>query len=375
MIKYVEIRDASREIIGIVDTAKSIIWHAVWFGVGDFEIYAPATAANLALLQVNNYVTRNDTIDVGIIETINIADSIQDGAMITASGRFAKSILDRRHIYKLSGNTNTATILKGNVEIAVRQVIKDNAISCSFDSSRNIAELGLGALANIPAVIVDENGKAAEKQVSFDNLLTYTDGVLQEYGLSAYIQINFNAAKKLLYFVKQGTDRSVDNTNELDPVIFSKDFDNLISSEYLYDTQTEKNTALIGGEGEGLDRYYTLLKSSKKGLARRETWVNASSLSKKYKDDQDQEQTYTDAQYSAMLISQGKQTLAPLIITETFNGSLDVTNGNYRLNRDFELGDIVTVEEKSINKYINVRIAETTEVQDENGYTVDAKYI
>lgn len=44
MIEYVEVRSAStREIIGIIDNSKSIIWHDVYYGVGDFEIYAPCT--------------------------------------------------------------------------------------------------------------------------------------------------------------------------------------------------------------------------------------------------------------------------------------------------------------------------------------------
>ena len=38
MISYVEILNTERELIGIIDTAKSIIWHSVYFGVGDFEI-------------------------------------------------------------------------------------------------------------------------------------------------------------------------------------------------------------------------------------------------------------------------------------------------------------------------------------------------
>ena len=53
---------------------------------------------------------------------------------------------------------------------------------------------------------------------------------------------------------------------------------------------------------------------------------------------------------------------------------LDATNGNYIYGRDFALGDIVTVENKGIGKYANVRIREALECQDENGYTVEVKY-
>lgn len=372
-IEYVEIRDSSREIIGIVDVFSSIIWHSVWFGVGDFEIYAPRTLQSFELLKIGNYVSRNDTDDIGIIERVEYTTSIDNGKMVTATGRFAKSILDRRLIYNLSGKVNKATVLRGRVENAARVLVLNNAIDCSFDARRDINFLELGANANIPAIIVDEQGQAADKQVSYQNLLEYTDGLLEEYGLSAKIILN-DDTKKLQYIVKEGIDRSMNNTAGLDAVIFSRDYDNLSASDYSLDTTPLKNVALIGGEGEGTGRFYALLAPAIGGLERRELFVDASSLSQTYKDESEEEHTYTDAEYKAMLITQGKQSLAPLIEAETFSGTIVTTAGNYLLNRDFALGDIVTVQENSIGVYIDVRIKEVTEVQDENGYTVNAVY-
>lgn len=371
-IDFVQILDASREIIGIIDTAKSIIWHSVWFGVGDFEIYAPATEEHLQLLSIGNYVTRNNNIEVGIIESISVTNSIQDGAMITATGRFAKSILDRRLIYNLAGNSNKATVLRGKVEVAARTLVANNAIGCSFDARRNFPILELGALANIPEVIVDEAGYAAQKQVSYQNLLEYSDALLKEYNLSSCIILD-DDTKKLQYIVRKGYDRSSENADGNEPVIFSKDYDNLSDSEYLYNTTEKKNAALIGGEGEGIARFYSLIAPTETGLNRRELFVDASSISKKYMVGETEEE-YTDAEYTEMLNTQGKQELAPLTEKESFSGSIIVTAGNYILNEDFALGDVVTVQENSLNKYIDVRITEVTEVQDENGYTVDVVY-
>lgn len=373
MIDYVEIRNTNTELIGIIDTANSIIWHAVYFGVGDFEIYTQATPQALEILKINNYVTRPYEIEVGVIERVQIVNDVQGGKMIAAAGRFAKSILDRRIIYRLSGTVNRATILRGKVETNVRNLVNNNAINCSFDSKRNISILELGAAADIPAVIVDENGEAAEKQVSYDNLLEYTDTVLAEYGLSSTVILDAER-KKLQYIVYAGIDRSVDNIIDASPVVFSQEFDNLISSEYLHNTQLEKNTALIGGEGEGTARFYALLAGNEKDLNRREMFVDASSISKTYKDDNETEHTYTNAEYSAVLKAKGKQELAPLKTEEHFTGEIDALNGNYVYNRDFYLGDIITVQDNEINKYTNARVTEVTEVQDENGYTVNAIY-
>ena len=320
-IEYIEILDTSKTAIGIIDTAKSIIWHNIYFGCGDFEIYCEATEKHLTLLQIGNYVTRNGTNDVGIIESINVQFSLQNGYMIVASGRFAKSILDRRLIYKLSGNTNTPTILSGKVEVAARQLVLDNAINCTFDSRRNIPNFALGTLKNFPKIIVDENGNAAEKQVSYQNLLDYTDKLLHEYGYGAKVTIN-DSNKNFLYTVYTGTDRSTDNTGGNAPVIFSIEYDNLYSSDYLYNEIPLKNAALIGGEGKGLDRFYSLLTGGKTGLQLREIFVDASSINKTYKDQNEQEQTYTTAEYTALLNQQGKQALLKQIVEQKFNGEI-----------------------------------------------------
>lgn len=373
MIEYVEIRNTDTELIGIIDAFQSIIWHSRFFGVGDFEIYTEATPQALEILKENNYVTRPNDIEIGIIESVNIVTDETAGTMITAAGRFAKSILDRRIIYNLSGTVNRATTLRGKVENAVRALVQNNAISCSFDSKRNIAILELGAAAGISAIIVDENGNAAEKQVSYDNLLSYTDTVLAEYGLASTVILDA-ARQKLQYIVYAGIDRSVNNEIEASPVVFSQEFDNLISSDYICNTTPEKNTALIGGEGEGTARFYALLAGNETDLHRREIFINASSINKTYKDETEEEKTYTDAEYTALLKTKGKQDITPLKITRSFSGLLDIQNGNYVYNRDFYLGDIITVQDNTLFIYINARITEITEVQDENGYTVDAIY-
>ena len=141
-IEYIEIRSAeTRDIIGMVDGAQSVIWHSVYYGCGDFEIYVASTSKNVELLQVGNYATKPYDYEIGVIERVEITNTVTDGKMIVASGRIGKSILDRRHIYKLNEHTNTPTILKGSVETSVRTVVYENAIGCTFDSRRNI-EIG-----------------------------------------------------------------------------------------------------------------------------------------------------------------------------------------------------------------------------------------
>jgi len=364
MIEYIEARNADFEVIGILDTAQSVIWHSVYYGVGDFEIYINLQDA-LSVITDARYITRPNNNEVGVIESILIADDIESGKMITIKGRFAKSLLDRRIIYNLSGTSNKATILRGNVETNVRKLVSENAIA-----SRSLDVLELGAVAEINKIIVDENGAAAQKQVSFENLLDYTEALLKEYGIASTVKLH---NKKLQYTVYEGADRSADNTDGNQPIVFSKEFDNLVSSEYTYDATQEKNVALIGGEGEGIDRFCVLL-GSQNGLKRKEVFVDASSVSKTYKDENEEEKTYTDNEYTTMLKAHGKQSTSDLTVSEDFNGTIDITNGNWKYGEDVFLGDIVTVQDNDIGVFKNVRLGEVTEFQDQDGYTVEAVY-
>ncbi len=369
-LEYLEIRAAeTRDIIGIIDGAQSIIWHSVYYGCGDFEIYIAATAKNIDLLQVGNYATKPFDDEIAVIERVEYTNTVTDGKMIVASGRLGKSILDRRHIYQLNGHTNTPTILRGSVETAVRTVVYNNAINCSFDSYRNIDFLDLGIFKNYPEIIVDDYGHATQKQVSFQNLLSYITSVLEEYKMSCKVNL-YPENLKLRFEVFKGIDRSADNTEGNEPVIFSIEYDNLSESNYLFDVSAWKNAALIGGEGEGAERFYSLIAGSATGSERRETFIDDSSISKT----DDEEVVYTDDEYNSILISDGLQKLAALVPTEDFEGKLNINGGIWRLGEDYNLGDIVTVQDNELGFYVNVRIAEITETQDESGYNVEVTY-
>lgn len=373
MIEYVEIRNADRETIGIIDAAKSIIWTAKYYGVGDFEIYTQATPEAVEMLKIGNYVTRPDDRNIGIIETLTVNFNAQDGYMITAAGSFAKSILARRLIYNLSGNTVYPVVISGNVETAIRGLVTRSIISAT-DAARNVSFIELGAAAGIAKTIVDANGAATQKQTSYGNLQEYTDEVLQEYELGAYMGID-RETLKLQYHVFAGADRSGENTEGNTPIVFSQEFDSLLASDYTYDTALLKNTALIGGEGEGTARFYTMLiKSNVSGMERREVFIDGSDQPRKYEDGSGEEQEYTVAEYTKLLQSKARQELVNYIIVETFAGEVDITNSGLVYGQSFNVGDLVTIQDNKISKYATTRIISVTEVQDDNGYQISVEF-
>lgn len=373
MIDFLEIRDRTRKLVGVIDNAKSIIWAAEYYGAGNFEVYAPLTANTKAILQVGNYVTRQDDPNAGIIEQIQYENSLQDGLVIVAAGRFAKSVLDRRIIYNLTGNANAPTRLTGNVAAAAQSVVQKHAGS-GASAARNMG-IVLGSTGGITKTITTAEGNPTSRQTSYGNLLEFTDGLLQEYQCGAYIGIN--SSLQLEYICFDGKDRSKGNTAGNTPLTFSQDFDNLVQTDYMLNTMPEKNAALVGGEGEGMERFCVEISdSSLTPWERRETFIDASSQSRQYTDSGGTEQTYTATEYAAMLTAQGRAELSQLNAEETFTGELNFVYSPYQygINKDFWLGDIITIQDNALGLYMAVRIIRATEVQDDNGYSITVEY-
>jgi hypothetical protein len=366
MIEYVVIRNKNRQQIGIIDFFSTIIWTRKFAGVGDFFLKAPATPEHIEFLKRGNYITRNDDKEVGIIENVTVTNNLSEGKMITATGRFAKSILDRRLIYRFVYKQNQPTTISGNVETAVRSLIKNNIIE-AVQAERNINFIELGDLAGHSQIIVDDTGKAATKQTSYANLLTYTDDILYEYDLSSLMTMGED--KKLYYSIFAGQNRAKGSGNN--PVIFSYEFDNIKNAVFSENGTGEKTMALIGGSGQDLNRFYAVYNDNMSGIDRKEVFVEASSISKEYNDANEQKQTYTDDEYRTLLLSYAKQQIAPMAVVFTFDGEIDVNNNVYEYKKDFDLGDTVTFSDNGIE--LPVKIVTITEAQDSGGYKVSVE--
>lgn len=371
MIDILEIRNTDRVLIGVIDDAKSIIWADEYYGAGSLEIYVALSDTYRQLLKEGYYITRQGAKSAAIIESLQYIDNPQDGIMIVATGRMLKSILDRRLAYNLSGHTIMPVKMSGNLATAVQTVISSQA-GATAGAVRSMG-IVIGSDGGITKTIITDNDENSSRQSSYKGLLEFTDGVLQEYECGARMRID-DTTHNMVYDLFEGKDRTIGNSSGNAPVIFSQDFENLLTAEYLHDTTAFKNFALIGGEGQGLDRFYaTYAQDNSTGIDRREVFVDATNYPRKYMDGET-EKTYTDTEYNAQLIGQAQTDLKELIITETFTGEIALEMSQYKYGVDFELGDKVTIQDTILGLYINTRIISVTEVQDDNGYIISVQY-
>lgn len=375
MIEFLEIRDTTRKLIGVIDTASSIIWQTEYYGAGRLEIYCAFNEQTKALLQRGYYVTRRGEKQAGIIESVRYTDNAETGLMIIASGRMLKSILDRRVVYNydIAWHRITPVRISGYLAPQIQKVVREHAGTDASPYRKMGVVIGSDGGITKRITSDTEQGEESSRQSSYKNLLTWTDAVLQEYECGALMRIDQDSLD-MIYDLYEGTDRSVGNTAGNVPLIFSQDFENLLTVDYNIDETFYKNFAVIGGEGQGLERFFTLYRpDNSTGLARREVFVDASSINRKYMDG-DEEKTYTTVQYQTMLEGQAQTELKELITTEVFDGEINVTHSAYKYGTDFGLGDLVTVQDNRLELYRTVRILRATEVQDAEGYLLTFEY-
>lgn len=338
--------DPNLKTIGLIDDYTSIIWTTRYFSNGDFELYLPANDRNILLLKENNYLCRDKDIsgsrykNVMIIEKIQITTDIESGNYLIITGRSLKSILNRRIIWQ-------QTNLNGKAEIAIRQLITENAINPTIPE-RKISGLSLGDTLNLPDTI--------EKQITGDNLGESIEKICTSYGYGYDIDIIDN---KFVFYLYKGTDRSF-NQNENPYIIFSSKFENILRTEYAYDITNLGNVALVAGEGAGVDRL-THLVGDASDLDRYEKYVDARDISTNNGE-------YTEQEYYKLLESRGLEKLKENAVVESFSGETE-TRITYTLNKDYFLGDIVQVQ----NEYgitATPRILEIIESDSEEGTAI-----
>lgn len=337
--------DTSFKVIDVIDEYISIIWTRRYFSYGDFELYLMASEKNLDILSAGNYLVREQDIvsqsefhNVMIISNRDIKTDVENGDNIIVTGYCLKSILKRRII-------SEQTTLSGMVENCITQLLIENLINPSV-AERQISNFRLGT-----NMIVNSN--TMQRQITGDNLSEAITEICMTYGYGYDVYIKNG---KFVFYIYEGADRSYDQS-ENPYIIFSTEFDNLITSDYVQNNDNYANAAVVAGEGEGDERKKVTVGTAS-GLNRYEVWIDARNSSSN-----DGEISEND--YLNMLRQEGVEELSELTTTTSFEGEVDDTT-NFVIGKDYFLGDCVQVE----NDYgisAKTRIIEVIESEDENG--------
>lgn len=331
MIIYVLDNNFSR--VGILDSVTSAIFTKRYYDTGDFEIYTAADSETVKLLTGYNYIVKSGDDTVYEISNINITTDTEQGNYITVSGYNIEKILDRRIIWK-------QTNFSGTVSAVIRKFINENAISPE-DEKRIIPRLRLGSGTGSDEITIQKTGQ---------NLLEVVIELCKSYGYGFRMNLDFET-RMLTFNLYQGQKRNVQ---------FSAEYDNLLSTNYNYQSSEFKNTVLVAGEGEGTARVRESINTSASGMNRYELYVDARDLSSNGGE-------ISESEYRTMLKTRGREKLAEHGVKEEYEGEV-IVDSTFIYGEDYDLGDIVIVK----NEYgltAQARIIEVIECEDETGHT------
>lgn len=339
--------DGLNGVVDIIASYESVIWNTQYFGQGDFSLVVAATTKSVNALQPRRYLVRD--IDMGvngtyknvmIINGVKMDYSSDKGWILTVTGKSLKSIVGQRVIWNQEN-------LTGLAEVGIRKIITDNIISPTA-SERRIDDFLLDTLQDFVETI--------DLQCFGENIAEWLESVCTTlgYGWDVYISDG-----KYYFRLYKGTDRSY-RQSAVPPVVFSSEYDNLLSSIYTYNLTDYKNAALIGGEGEGTSQRRAIVGTAA-GLDRYEAYVDGSSVSSNG-------EIITVEQYIQMLKEYGQNEINATAFTEKFEGSIEPI-GLYTINEDYFLGDIVQIK-NDMGISAVPRITEIIYAEDENGVSV-----
>lgn len=340
-----KVDDTTFENIGEVNQYNSLIWPDKFNGYASFELWAPITEENSEYFKKGNILWCGGD-NAAIVEIVKSTIDDKGTKTLNVKGRTLEMFLTTRIIW---GTYNASDKYAST---AMYEIVKQNCISPT-NANRKIPYLEC----------------AEDKRIGGKISIQRTGGEVYTIlnTIAASSDIGFNVLfrpkeKKLIFEVVAGVDRTIEQS-VVDPVEFSTDLEDILSSSYYTNDQDKKSVALVMGEGEGASRKSKISGDNMtKGFGRRELYVDARDIQSESVNEDGTTTTLTPTEYDAALVNRGDDKLAECKTTETFEAQIRVFGDvQYEFGKDYQKGDKVTVRDRQLNVVVSARITEVEE--------------
>lgn len=341
-----EVNDTTFDSIGEVNQYESLIWPDKFNGFGTFELWAPITDENSQYFKKGNILWCGGD-NAAVVEIVKSEIDEIGTKTYNVKGRTLEMLLTTRIIW------GTYNAVNKDASTAMYEIVNQNCVNPS-NANRKIPYLKL-------AEDLKFGGKITYQKTGgevYDSLST----------IASTYDLGFNVlfkpkTKELIFEVVEGVDRTVEQSTN-DPVEFSTELEDLLSSSYYTNDQDVKNVAFVQGEGSGSSRKSVISgETDSKGFMRRELYVDARDLQSTSVDENGEEQNLSPTEYTQVLTQRGDDKLSECKTTETFEAQIRVFGDvQYEFGVDYKKGDKVTVRDEQLNVVVSARI---TEVQEE----------
>ncbi len=328
-VEFIRIYSPDFTLLTELDLFNSFSFTRSYFSVGEFELQVNRNIPSAALCEVGNLVICNDFSGIITYRERNAGERSEDDTQIV-KGMSLSGLLGRRITVPPAGEAYD--VLRTDAESVMRALVEHNCIMTGV--ARVIPNLLLG--------INQHRGGVIHWQSRYMPLADELEQIALASGLGWEIVPDFDNGN-YVFQVYEGRDLTVDQDAN-NPVIFSPEFENIRTQRTVDSNSGYRSTAIVAGQGEGEERQIAIVGGSASGLDRFEVFIDA-----------------RDIANDAELPERGRQKLSEYSMILTVEAEV-ARLGPFLYQQDWDLGDIVTVQNLDWGLRMNTRITEIQEV-------------
>ncbi|MBN2796237.1 MAG: siphovirus ReqiPepy6 Gp37-like family protein [Clostridia bacterium] len=333
----IRVFDINLNLLAEVDDYESLVFTRDYYTHGTFEIVMNAEKENAKYLKKNNIILLGKSKHkCGIIKSVEIVS--EESEVATVTGFTLDYLLINRIIKPPTGEMFDS--VTGPVESCMKHYIDVSMIN-PVDPNRKISIFSLAA---------DQlRGENAVYNARGENLEEFISAMRseREIGLRTYID---TVNKKIEMDILIGQDKTMSSSN---PVIFSTEYDNLINQSFFQTDVDERNFAYVLGQGDGIDRLL-LEVGDTSDMDRKEILIEANV------------ETENLESHALTELSKYKEVI-------TFEAEV-INRSPFKYEEDFNIGDIVTINNKRWGLRLDARITQITEIYEAENHAIEVVF-
>ncbi|WP_306009337.1 hypothetical protein [Bacillus sp. MMSF_3328] len=340
----IRIIDLNFNLVDEVDQYTSLQYQPRWHKSGSFQLMIEGRVNVSAFSKDHLLLFNNDHFKSAIISYAEYEVREDGQEVFVVQGSSLGSWLSQRITVPPEGQAYHR--LDASVETIMKEYVNLQAVN-PVDPKRKITNLVIS-----PDL---ERGSRTVYQTRFKQLDEELEKLSIASGLGWGIYLDIEN-KRFVFDVFEGKDLSV-SQSELSPVTFSIEFDNIKTQKYTDSGLGYKNYGYVAGQGEGAERSLVEVGNAEQtGVERYETFIDA-----------------RDIENEADLPSRGEQKLSEFARVRSFENTI-LPYSSFVYGRDWNLGDIITIQNRKAGITENLRITEIKEIYEPGGLNLEATF-
>jgi hypothetical protein len=357
-MKPIRILTPILDLLAEIDNYESLLFTRRWHEVGEFELRINRYKRHTELLQRGNLIMLGASKNkVGIIRhrEIELDENGKKTENWLIKGISLKGVAAQRITVPPANDSHDRA--NGPAESVMKHYINNHIVN-PVDVKRKID------------MVVIANDWQRGSSISWESRFKKLDEELAEIskasGLGWDVILDFQQ-KKWMFEVFEGRDLTV-NQSVNPPVIFSPQFESLKQLSFVESDYNYKNFGYIAGQGEGTDRRVVTVGEAE-GLSRIETFIDARDIAEQ----DENQQALPESEIIAKLQERGQQKLSEFAQEFFLEGQV-LTNSPFKYEIDYDLGDIVTIQNREWDVTRDARITEIKEIYEPGGFQIEATF-